>query len=81
MTETSDWWRELLAVPGVPNCKRLACEVRALFIHPKRASGVKETKDHCQAALPHCVSLEGISSNLQILSSPAKILGRYRGRR
>ena len=22
-TETPDWWRELLAVPGVPNCKRL----------------------------------------------------------
>ena len=24
MTETPDWWRELLAVLEVPNCKRLA---------------------------------------------------------
>ena len=24
MTETPDWWRELLAVLGVPNCKILA---------------------------------------------------------
>ena len=27
MTETPDWWRELLAVLGVPNCKSLACKV------------------------------------------------------
>ena len=27
MTETPDWWRELLAVPGVPNCKKLAWKV------------------------------------------------------
>ena len=26
-TKTPDWWRELLAVPGVPNCKRLAQKV------------------------------------------------------
>ena len=24
MTETPDWWRELLAVPGVPNCKKVS---------------------------------------------------------
>ena len=29
MVETPDWWRELLAVPGVPNCKRLAHKVQA----------------------------------------------------
>ena len=27
MTETPDWWRELLVVLGVPNCKRLAQKV------------------------------------------------------
>ena len=26
MCETPDWWRELLAVPGVPDCKKLAQE-------------------------------------------------------
>ena len=26
-TKTPDWWRELLVVPGVPNCKRLAQKV------------------------------------------------------
>ena len=27
MTKTPDWWRELLVVPGVPNCKKLAQKV------------------------------------------------------
>ena len=27
MTKTPDWWRELLAVPGVPKGKRLAHKV------------------------------------------------------
>ena len=26
-TKTPDWWRELLVVPGVPNCKKLAWKV------------------------------------------------------
>ena len=26
-TENSDWWRELLAVLGVPNCKRLVQKI------------------------------------------------------
>ena len=80
-TETPDWWRELLAVPGVPNCKKLARKIQASFSYPERASEVNKTENDCQAPLPHCVSLEGISSHLQILSSPAKTLGRYRGRR
>ena len=49
MTETPDWWRELLAVPGVPNGKRLVQTIQALFSHPKRASEVKKMKDHCEA--------------------------------
>ena len=68
MTETPDCGRELLVVLGMPNCKRLAQKVQASFSHPKRASEVNEMKNHCQAPLPHCVSLEGISSCLQILS-------------
>ena len=35
MTKTPDWWRELLVVLGVPNCKRLAWKVQASFSHPK----------------------------------------------
>ena len=81
MTKTPDWWRELLVVPGVPNCKRLAQKVQALFSHPKRASEVKEAKYCCQVPLPHQASLEGVSSHLQILSSLVEISERYRGRR
>ena len=56
MTETPEWWRELLVVPGVPNCKRLVQKVWASFSHPKRASEVKEMKDHCQAPpAPPCL--------------------------
>ena len=76
ITETPDWWRELLAVPGVPNCKRLAQKVWASFSHPKRASEVKEAKYHCQAPLPHHASLEGVSSCLQILSLLVEISER-----
>ena len=81
MTKTPDWWRELLVVSGVPQCKKLAWKVQASFSHPQRASEVNKMKNYCQAPLPQCVSLEGISSHLQILSSPAETLGRYRGRR
>ena len=34
--KTPDWWRELLAVLGVPNCKKLAQKVWASFSHPKK---------------------------------------------
>ena len=27
MTKTPDWWRELLAMLGMPNCKRLAQKI------------------------------------------------------
>ena len=57
MTETPDWWRELLAVPGVPNGKRLVQKIWALFSHPQRASEVEKMKDHCKAPPPHCASI------------------------
>ena len=59
MTETPDWWRQLLAVPGVPNCKRLVQKIRALFSHPQRASEAEKMKDHCKAPLaPLCLHRE-----------------------
>ena len=81
ITKAPDRWKELLVVPGVPNCKKLAWKIWASFSHPKRASEVNKTENYCQAPLPHCVSLEVFSIHLQILSLPAEILGRYRGRR
>ena len=57
MTEIPDWWRELLALPGVPNCKKLAWQVWASFSHPRRAREMKEMRYHCYAPLPHHVSL------------------------
>ena len=48
-TKTPDWWRELLALPGVPDCKRLARQMQALFSHTRRAVEIKEMKYHCQA--------------------------------
>ena len=81
MCETPDWWREVLAVPGVPNCKRLVQKLQASFSHPKRASEVNKMENHYQVPLHHCVSSEGIFSCLQIPPSPAKTLGRYRERR
>ena len=58
-TETPDWWRELLAVPGVPNCKRLAQKIQALISHPQRASEVEKMWDHCKAPpTPLCLRRE-----------------------
>ena len=77
MCETPDWWRELLAVPGVQDCKELAWKVGALFHHPKRASEVNKVENYCP--LHHCVSSERVSSHLPILSLAAKTFGRCRG--
>ena len=49
MCNTPDWWRELLPVPGVPNCKKLVWKVWALFSHSKRASEVNKMGDYYQA--------------------------------
>ena len=48
MCKTPDWWRELLAVPGVPNCKTLTWKVWASFSHPKRISEVNRTENYYQ---------------------------------
>ena len=58
-TETPDWWRELLAVLGVPNCKRLVQKKQTLFSHPQRASEVEKMKDICEAPpAPLCLHRE-----------------------
>ena len=55
-TETPDWWRELLVLPGVSDCKKLAQQVQASFSHPRRATEIKETKYHCHAPpAPPCL--------------------------
>ena len=46
MCKTPDWWRELLAVPGVPNYKKLVWKVWASFSHPKRISEVNRTENY-----------------------------------
>ena len=51
MSETPDWWRELLAIPGVPNCKKLVWKVWASFSHHKRISGVNKTENYYQAPI------------------------------
>ena len=43
--KTPDWWRELLAVPAVQDCKELVQKVWASFHHPKRASEVNKIKN------------------------------------
>ena len=56
MCKTPDWWRELLAVPGVPDCKKLVQKVQALFCHPKRASEVNKMENYYQASpAPLCL--------------------------
>ena len=81
MFKTPDWWRELLAVPGGPSCKKLVQKVWVLFHHPKRASEVNKMDNYYQAPLHHHVSSERNSSHLLILSSPAETFGRCRERR
>ena len=81
MCKTPDWWRVLLAVPGVPNCKKLAQKVWASFSHPKRINEVNRMENYYQASLHHHVSLERTSNHLQILSLPAETFGRCRERR
>ena len=81
MCKTPDWWRELLAVPGVPNCKKLVWKVWASFSHPKRISEVNKTENYYQAPLLHHVSSERISSCLPAPSLLAKTLGRCIERR
>ena len=81
MCETPDWWRELLAVPGVLNCKKLVQKVQTLFSHTKRISEVNKMENYYQAPLLHHVSSERISSCLPTPSLLVKTLGRCRERR
>ena len=48
-TKTHDWWRELLALLGVPDCKKLAWQIQASFSHPRRAAEIEEMRYHCHA--------------------------------
>ena len=55
-TKTLNWWRELLVLPGVPDCKKLAQQIWASFSHPRRVAEIKETKYHCHAPpVPLCL--------------------------
>ena len=81
LVKTPDWWRELLAVPGVLNCKKLVQKVWASFRHPKRISEVNKTENYHQAPMPHHVSPGRISSCLPTHSLLAEILGRCRVKR
>ena len=55
-TKTPDWWRQLLALPGVPDCKKLARQIWASFSHPRRVMEIKETKYHCHVpSAPLCL--------------------------
>ena len=55
-TETPNWWRELLVLPEVPDCKKLAQQIWASFSHPRTATEIKETKYHCHAPpAPPCL--------------------------
>ena len=55
-TKTPNWWRELLALLGVPDCKKLAWQIQASFSHPRRAEEIKEVKYHCHAPpAPPCL--------------------------
>ena len=80
-TETPNWWRELLALPGVPDCKKLARQIWASFSHPRRATEIKETKYHCHAPPAPLCLLWDCFLPPPILSLPAGISKRYGGRR
>ena len=43
------WWRELVAVPKVEDHKRLAWEVQASFLLPRRVSELHKVEDYHQA--------------------------------
>ena len=51
-TKIPDWWRELLAVPGVPNCKKLARKVQASFSHPKKSQWGKQNGELVRPPCP-----------------------------
>ena len=78
--KTPGWWRELLAVPEVQDCKKLAQEVQASFQLPKRVSYTR-WRITIRPHLHHCVSSERISCHLPIPSSPAGTFERCKERR
>ena len=76
------WWRELLVVPEVQDCKELAWMVcRPRFILPKGQVSLIRWRITIRPLLHHCVSSEWISCHLPILSSPAGIFDRCKERR
>ena len=80
-TKAPNWWRELLALLGVPDCKKLAQQIWASFSHPRRAVEIKEVKYHYMPLLPHCVFSKIVSCHLLVPSLSAGISERYGGRR
>ena len=49
------WWRELMAVPEVEDCKKLAWEIWASFWLPKRASELHKMENYHQG--PSCTAV------------------------
>ena len=78
--KTPGWWRELLAVPEVQDCEKLAQKVWALF-PPKGQVSYTRWRITIRCHLHHCVSSERISCHLPIPSSPPGTFKRCKGRR
>ena len=54
--KTPGWWRELLAIPEVQDCKMLAQKVQASFQLPKRASELHKIENyHWAPPAPLCL--------------------------
>ena len=71
--ETPNWWQELVIVPGVDNCEKLAHEVQVSFGLPQRVSEQCWVEnDHQAPPAPPCLC-KGISCHCLILSLPAGI--------
>ena len=79
--ETPNWWKELLVLPEVPDCKKLAQQIQASFSHPRRDVEIKETKYHCHAPPAPLCLLQDHFLLPPIPSSPAGISERDGGRR
>ena len=56
--KTPGWWRELLAVPEVQDCEKLAWKVQASFQLPKRASELHKMENYHWAPPVPPVSLQ-----------------------
>ena len=64
--KTPGWWRELLAVPEVQDCKKLAWEVWASFQLPKGASELHKMENYHQAPpAPPCLLIKNFPATSQ----------------